>query len=328
METILNISIAFIIWFQGLGGGLLEPMKFFTMLGSEEFFLVALPMIYWCVNASAGLRIGTIILFTGGINDILKLSMHGPRPYWVSEQVKAFAAETTFGLPSGHAQVAVGLWGMAAAQIKRPWAWLTAIFMILMVGVSRIYLGVHFPHDVLLGWVIGALVLWAFLRWWDVVAVWAKSKSMGQQIGLAFTLSMILIILGMIGFGTLRGWVIPAGWLANAKLAGVVAPSPVSLNSTISSAAVLFGMLAGLAWINSRGGYDSKGAVWQRVMRLLPGLLGVLILYLGLRAIFPRGDDFLSYFLRYVRFASIGLWISAGAPWVFQKVNLARNAGE
>jgi hypothetical protein len=304
-------------------------MKFFTLLGSEEFFLVALPLIYWCVDAGAGLRIGAIILFTGCINDILKLSMHGPRPYWVSTQVKAFSAETTFGVPSGHAQIAVGLWGMAAAQIKRSWAWLVAIFIILMVGLSRLYLGVHFPHDVLLGWAIGALVLWAFLRGWDVIAVWAKRKSLGQQVGLAFALSMILMIFGIIGFGTLRGWVIPAEWLANAKLAGVTdLPAPISLNNTITSSAVLFGMLAGLAWMNSRGGYDTQGGVWQRAARLLPGLLGTLIFYLGLKAIFPRADDFLSYFLRYIRFALVGMWISAGAPWVFQKLGLARKTGK
>jgi len=324
MDTLWNTGIAFIIWFQGLGSWLVTPMKLFTLLGSEEFFLVALPVIYWCVDASAGLRIASIVLVTSSINEILKLSMHGPRPYWFSTKVKAFSSETTFGVPSGHAQIATGLWGMAAAQIKRPWAWITAIFIIFMIGVSRLYLGVHFPHDVLLGWAIGALVLWAFLRGWDGVAAWAKRKSLGQQVGLAFALSMVLIIFGMIGFGTLRGWVIPAEWLSNSQQAGVVdMPAPASLNNTITSTAVLFGMLAGLAWMNSQGGFDARGKVWQRAARLLPGMLGVLIFYLGLRVIFPNGNAFIPYFFRYIRFALVGVWISAGAPWVFQKMNLA-----
>jgi hypothetical protein len=57
----------------------------------------------------------------------------------------------------------------------------------------------------------------------------------------------------------------------------------------------------------------------------LPGLAGILILYIGLRAIFPRGETFAAYVLRYVRFALIGFWISGGAPWFFMKINLARN---
>jgi membrane-associated phospholipid phosphatase len=325
METIWNNGIAFIFWFQGLGNWLMGPMIFFSFLGSEEFILILLPIIYWSVNASFGLRIGTIVLFSGGINEIFKLSFHGPRPYWFSTQVKAYAAETSFGLPSGHSQIATSLWGMAAALIKRPWAWLLAVFIILMIGLSRLYLAVHFPTDVLLGWVIGSLILWAFLAWWNAIATWAKRKSLGQQVGLAFALSMLMLVFGILAYGTLRGWALPGSWLENARLAGVsTLPSPVSLDTTITSAAALFGMLAGMAWMNSQGGYDASGSVGQRILRLLPGLFGVLVLYLGLRAIFPRGDMFIPYFLRYLRFALVGLWITAGAPWVFQKLNLAQ----
>src|SRR3972149_286454 len=139
MESILQGGIAFIVWLQGFGGWLELPMKLFSFLGAEEFFLLALPIIYWCVDAGAGLRIGTIVLFSSGVNDILKLAFHGPRPYWFSTQVKALAAETSFGVPSAHAQTAVSLWGMAAAQIRRSWAWAVAVFIILMIGLSRLY---------------------------------------------------------------------------------------------------------------------------------------------------------------------------------------------
>jgi membrane-associated phospholipid phosphatase len=325
METILQGGISLILWLQGLGGWLELPMKFFSFLGSEEFFLVALPLIYWCVDSNAGLRIGVIVLFSGCLNDILKLALHGPRPYWYSTQVKALADETSFGVPSGHAQVAVSLWGMAATQIKRPWAWVVAGFLILMIGLSRLYLAVHFPHDVFLGWVLGLLILWAFSRWWDSVAIWAKKKSLGQQIGLAFAASLLLIVLGALALGTLRGWTLPAVWLENARQAGVEElPAPLTLNSTITSAAVLFGMLAGLAWMNSQGGFSAVGSLGQRAGRLLLGVAGVLILYLGLKAIFPTGETFIPYFLRYLRYALIGLWISAGAPWIFVKLKLAQ----
>lgn len=324
MESIWQSGIAFIVLFQGLGGWLELPMKLFSFLGAEEFFLLALPITYWCLDANVGLRIGMIVLFSGGMNDILKLVMHGPRPYWFSTQVKALAAETSFGVPSGHAQIAVSLWGMAAVQVKRSWVWAVAVFIILMIGLSRLYLAVHFPHDVVLGWTLGVLVLWAFLRWWDAVAAWAKKKSLGQQVGLAFAFSMVMLVAGALALGTLRGWVMPADWIANAQLTGAdVLPAPVTLNNTITSAAVLFGMLAGLAWMNSRGGYVTDGRFWQRVLRAIPGLLGVLILYLGLKAVFPRGDAFVPYVLRYLRFAIIGMWITAGAPWLFMKLKLA-----
>jgi membrane-associated phospholipid phosphatase len=326
MEPILQSGIAFIIWLQGLGGWLEIPMKLFSFLGTEELFLLALPIIYWSVDANAGLRLGVILLITGGLKDILKLAFHGPRPYWFSTQVKALAVEVSFGVPSGHALIAAGLWGLAASLVKRPWMWIVAVFIIFMIGLSRLYLAVHFPHDVLLGWALGALVLWAFLRLWEAAAAWAKQKSLGQQVGLAFASSVMMLLAGVLAFGSLRGWVMPAEWVDNALQAGVSAlPAPVTLDGVITSAGVLFGMLAGLAWMNSRGGYVADGGFWQRLIRLLPGLVGILILYLGLKAIFPRGDALIPYTLRYLRFALVGLWVSAGAPWLFLKLKLARN---
>ena len=325
MEAVWNSGIALIIWFQGLGTWLTVPMKIFSFLGSEEFYLLGLPVIYWCVNANLGLQIGSIVLFSSSLNDILKLSLHGPRPYWYSTQVKAFSAETSFGVPSGHAQIATSLWGMAAAHINRFWGWLLAIFVIIMIGLSRLYLAVHFPHDVLAGWILGCLTLWVFMSQWNTVAEWALKKSLGQQIGLAFAVSMLLLVLGILAYGTLKGWVLPAAWLANAQQAGVTdLPMPVSLSSTITSTAALFGMLAGAAWMNARGGFDTTGSTNQKLLRLFPGLLGTLVIYLGLRMVFPSGEFFIAYLLRYLRYALVGFWISAGAPWVFQKLKLAQ----
>ena len=89
------------------------------------------------------------------------------------------------------------------------------------------------------------------------------------------------------------------------------------------SAALIFGVLAGVAWTNSRGGFSAEGSLGQRLLRLVPGLIGILILYLGLRVIFPGGDNPLAYFFRYLRYGLVGLWMTAGAPWLFNKLKLA-----
>jgi membrane-associated phospholipid phosphatase len=329
MEAIFNNGITFIVWLQGFGSWLVVPMQLFSSLGSENFFLIFMPVLYWCVDARFGLRVGAILLFSFSVNEILKLSLHGPRPYWFSTQVKAYAAETSFGVPSGHAQSSTVIWGTLAALINRSWAWVLAIFLILMIGLSRIFLAVHFPHDVLIGWAIGALILWIFLKWWDIVADWVIRKSLGQQIGLAFTLSMVIIIFGLIAIGSLKNWVMPTEWLANAQRAGMdMLPVPVSLESIITGAAALFGLLAGVAWKNSQGGFETSGSLSKRVFRLLPGLLGLLIIYLGLGLIFPQGDSPIPYVFRYVRYGLVGFWITGLAPWLFQRLNLASSTRE
>jgi membrane-associated phospholipid phosphatase len=327
METILHGGIAFIVAFQSLGSWLILPMKFFTFLGSEEFFLIILPVIYWCVNPHLGMRMGTLMLISGGLNDVLKLAFYTPRPYWYDPHVKALAFERSFGVPSGHAQKALAIWGPLAAHVKRPWAWATVSIIILMIGLSRIYLGVHFPHDVILGWLIGGLVLWIFLRYEGPVEGWLKKQSVGLQIGLAFALSMLIVAAASLAVLSLRGWVFPTDWANNiAKAGSTELPEPFALSDMLSGAGALFGLLGGFAWFRSRGGFSADGPLWQRVGRYLLALAGVLVLWVGLGAVLPRGEEIVPYILRYLRYALVGAWVSAGAPYLFVRFNLAKKA--
>ena len=324
MNSLFDNGIQLILLIQNFSW-LEAPMRFFSFLGSEYFFLFALPVIYWCIDSALGLRIGVILLFTGGLNDILKMAMLGPRPYWFSAQVKALSAESSFGVPSGHAQSATVVWGTLANRLGRAWAWIVAITIIFLIGFSRIFLAVHFPHDVLLGWILGALTLWSFIALWDRVAAWVKQKSFAQQMVMALIVSFAIVLFGGLAFYGLRDYVFPQEWITNALRAGDPLPAPVSMDGILTSAATLFGMLSGLAWINRRGGYQVSGPVGKRVLSFVIGLIGILILYLGLKMIFPSGDSLPAYFFRYLRYASVGFWISGGAPWLFFHFKIARH---
>jgi hypothetical protein len=250
---------------------------------------------------------------------------HGPRPYWYSTDVIRYASETSFGVPSGHAQIAFGVWGMLAASIRKWWGWPIAILIIVMIGISRLYLGVHFPHDVILGWLIGALLLWLVLRFWKPVTAWLKKMSLGQQILASFLSSLLLITFSLIPFLWLKitNWQLPQAWAEYAKDA-------LSLSGTFTTAGTLFGLLAGLAWFNHQGGFDASGPLWKRILRYILGMVGVLVFYLGLKVLFglivPDSEAVLPYILRYIRYVLVGAWISAGAPWIFVKLKLAKKA--
>jgi membrane-associated phospholipid phosphatase len=316
-------GIALILAVQNLGAWLEAPMRFFSFLGTENFFLLILPVLYWCVDANLGLRVGVILLFSGAINETFKLALHGPRPYWVSCQVKALAAESSFGVPSGHSQGAVSVWGMIASHVGKTWAWVIAIAMAFLIGFSRLYLGVHFGGDVLSGWLIGALILFAVLRLWDSVGNWLARKSLAQQAALAFACSLVMILLGAFFVRGLRGYSLPAEWIANAARASDVLPDPVSLSRVITSTATLFGLVLGAAWMRQRGGFQTSGPLEKRALRYLVGLVGVAIFWYGLGEIFPRDEALLSYILRFIRYTLVGSWVSGGAPWLFLRFNLA-----
>ena len=163
MDAILDFGVRLVLAIQGLGGWLKLPMEIFSFLGKEEFFILLLPILYWCVDSHLGIRVGLILMMSTSLNDTLKLALHGPRPYWYSSEVNGLAEETSFGAPSGHAQNAMVIWGMIAASLRKWWGWLIAGLLIFFIGFSRLYLGVHFPVDIaagaFLGWGIGTLAI-------------------------------------------------------------------------------------------------------------------------------------------------------------------------
>jgi len=326
VEIILNSGVQFITWLQKLGSWLTPVMKLFTDIGSEQFYLVIAPAILWCIDTTFGLRMIIFLLFNGMFNTALKVAFHGPRPYWYTRDVRALgSAENSFGVPSGHAQNSVVVWGALAEQIKHRWAWIIATLLMLLIGVSRIYLALHFPHDVLQGWVFGIIMLWLFVHLEKPILNWYKKMKTTIQLILAFLTSLALILIVLIAQLTLRGWSLPIDWVNNAHLAFPAEPviNPLSYHNFLFSTGAFFGLAAGWIWILKLGGFSTMDAWWKLVLRYLVGILGLGILYLAPNAILTESETVISYIAQYIRYALIGFWISGLAPWIFLKLKLA-----
>lgn len=326
MDIFIQIGISIILWIQNLGAWLVAPMMMFTFLGDEEFYLFVAPAIYWCLDSRLGLRLGISLMLSGMINTGFKLAWHGPRPYWVEAKVQAFSAETSFGVPSGHSQNSAVVWGLIAKHINKGWAWLLAVLIIGLIGISRMVLGVHFPHDVLLGWTIGALILWLVIAWESKFLSWFKRYRPSSQILFAFGASLILIMFVALIRYLLGASMVPQEWVMAAAQANPDADpiEPLALSGMISNAGTLFGLALGGIWMNQSGMMDARGELWKRLLRFLIGVIGVFILWFGLGEIFPRGEELLPYALRYFRYALVGFWISGLAPQLFMRINIAK----
>lgn len=323
MDILVQSGIDWVVAIQSLGSALELPMLFFTALGNENFFFLVLPLLYWSVDTGLGLRIAFILAASNYLNTVIKLLFAAPRPYWVSAQVKPFLHEDSFGIPSGHAQNSAAFTGIMAAWIRKPWAWVLALLLTFIIGFSRVYLGVHFVHDVVVGWGIGYLLLFLFMRFWEPVVAWLRTKTLTQQIGLAFVVSLLLITIGTLTTARLAGYVFPEEWAENARRAGPL-PDPVSLEDTFTAAGSFFGLAAGGAWIVARGGFQTAGPLGQRALRYPIGLVGILLLWFGLGQLFPDGETVLPLLLRFLRYSLVGFWITGGAPWLFFHFNLVR----
>ena len=305
-----------IVALQATSGGLLSSlMSSFTFLGTELFYLLVMPAILWCYDAGLGVRTGILLLSSSSLNAILKLALGLPRPFWVDRAIQVPQPESSFGLPSGHAQNAVAVWGYLAFRLRRWWATALAIVLILGISLSRPYLGVHFAADVLAGWIIGGLVLVVFVLFEDRVSRWFSGQSLAVRLVAAGLGAISLLAAGGLVYQMVASRPVPAEWIENYLRAvpgasGFEAMSPSGL---IGAAGALFGFAIGAVLLDAWGRFDARlGDVWRRTARFLVGVVGVLVLFVGLSAIFPEGETF-----RYLRYALVGFWISYGAPRVF-----------
>jgi membrane-associated phospholipid phosphatase len=318
MEYLTQLFLPISIWFQQTADWLIPTMKGITFLGNIEFYLLFMPFLYWCLDITLGIRIGLILLVSAGINAILKQGFHTPRPFWVSSQVQGLSEGTSFGFPSGHAQNAASIWGLLALSLNKRWIKTIALVGILLIGLSRIFLGVHFLHDVLAGWLVGGLLLYLFISLEPRVISWYEHSSPGRRILLLIGITSLFILPALLITPPFNPPVLPSAWLETAGLE----INPYSYDDILTSAGTFFGLVLGIILFTKKGFFTQKGATWQLVLRYLVGTAGVLLLYLGLKKVFPDDLNLISYLLRFVRYGLIGLWISFGAPVIFSWLNL------
>ncbi len=145
-----------------------EMVRDVTALGSFVMLglIVAGVVIYLLMLRLKSEAVLVLISVLGGtlISTVLKMTYDRPRPDLVS-----MSHQFTASFPSGHAMLSAVtfltlgalLSKLAPTRALRIFSFSSAIFLTLIVGVSRIYMGVHFPSDVLAGWCLGAA--WALL---------------------------------------------------------------------------------------------------------------------------------------------------------------------
>ncbi len=215
-------DVSFIQWLQQFSSPVLD--RFFLMvtdIGSHYAYMAIIPFIYWAVDRQVGRRLAGLFLTSMWLNGLLKEYLVMPRPD--ATAVRVLADEPSPGFPSGHAQGAMTLWGYLAVALRRRWLTWLAVVIIALVSLSRLYLGVHFPGDVLGGLGIAAvlLVLFALLYQLDLGAM----LSVRMRMLLIFLIPLLLYPLYQTGTSEqLIGFFI--GFFTAETLAGQVVPFP------------------------------------------------------------------------------------------------------
>lgn len=289
--------MAFLHLLEGLRSPVLND--FFltvTELGGETAFLVLALIFFWCVDKRRGYYIMAVGFIGTIANQFLKLWFRIPRPWIRDENFTAVEAAKGdaggYSFPSGHTQTSVGTFGSIAVSAKNRIVQVICITLAVLVGFSRMYLGVHTPADVLVGAVM-ALVLVLIVK-----PVIYQCGHKGMKVLIAVMLAMAV---GMLVYVELN----PAGFVAD----------DVNYLSGLKNAYTMLGCLIGVAvvyFVDYRYlKFETDAIWWAQIIKVVLGLGVVLAVKEGLRA--PLEALMPVYPARAVRYFLIV--IAAGVVW-------------
>lgn len=245
-----------------------EFMLLITKLGEETAFLAVALILFWCVDKRTGYYVMSVG-FVGTIgSQFLKLACRVPRPWVLDPEFTiledAREAASGYSFPSGHSQSAVGTFGGMAAAIKKKWLRTVFIAIAVLVPLSRMYIGVHTPADVLVGSGMSVILIFALKP-----LVYGKDGK-GMKALLA---GMIVLALAYLAYVEL--WPFPADIDAH------------NLESGYKNAYTLLGALLGVAVTyvvdEKKLQFQVKAVWWAQVLKVVLGLGVVLLVKEGLR---------------------------------------------
>lgn len=288
-------GIDILYWFQSLRTPALDKlMLLITDLHSETIYILVLPLIFWLLDKRAARQLVAVFALGMWANDVLKGLFHTQRPFFSHPELNPppHAIETATGsaFPSGHAMNPLMFWGQVALIWRRPWlAWVAGIGIIL-IGISRLYLGVHWPLDVLGGWALGALALWFFTRsanFWR-----GEGQSLGRQLAFAIALPLVALVVSL------------------------AMASGSDLHTVVTMVGAYMGLGIGFALEEQFVGFNPRaGGFISQLLKVIVGFALIMGIRVGVKAVF--GDSDLVSFLRYVL---IGLVATYLLPLLWSRV--------
>ena len=281
---------------NGVGACLTDFMTKMSFIGEMNTVLIIIALIYWCVSKEFGKYL--LMGWSGNrvVNGLLKVTACVYRP-WIRDarivpDSDALAAATGYSFPSGHSMNAASLYGGGAIRKElSKWLRITLGIIVVLIALSRNFLGVHTPQDILVGAGAGLLVMWMtgkLIAWVD--------KNPGKDIMVAFI--GIAAAVAVAVFAAVKSY--PTDYNEAGEL---LVDGAKMANDTFKGIGWCVGFLIG--WILEKRyvGFSTDIPVMTRITRLTIGLLSYyavsLILLPLLKSWIPGvGGTILSCFIQ------------------------------
>jgi len=303
-----------------------EVMKIFTEASTYGFVVFIIGLYLWCIDYKKGLHLAYAAAFTSGLNGGIKRIFKIPRPFAHAPEIM-LKSIGGFSTPSGHSSISAFIYPAVLfykpfrenlskdSQSAKPQKSTVsvkikiaaAIVLPFLVGFSRVYLGVHYPTDVLLGWGLGAFIFLSMMFF--LPAIEAKLSTLNrteedpQNIKFKKTASIRFTLAAFFSFILI-----------------------LISREKVNEAGLILGLAFGNIRIleNSKYSFDAFSGTWvQKLLRFIIGsalsCIPIMIFYL-----LKIDSSYAQYRLyRFLEFFMVGLIASGLAPIIFCRLKIS-----
>jgi len=318
----MDFELEIIVWLQSFRSDFFDALfQFFTMFGEELVIIGILGFIYWCYDKKTGEQIGITVFISLVLNSVIKTVVQRQRPYLIDSRIDNVRPSTSGGysFPSGHTQGAASVFGSLAIWMKKRWLTVVSTVIIVLVAISRMYIGVHFLSDVIVGGLLGIGIAYLGYRYFS------KDRSTDK---LYRYLLMGSIAIGILFYIYSLFTIHATDELNNA------ANLYDKLVDVLKMLGVICGFIVGVTFEKSKVKFTQHKVLWKNLIRFALGVAVVMGVRLGLKVVFgifvdsdelAEGELFLASLallfdtLRYFAMVFIGIGVY---PMIFKSLDI------
>ena len=261
-------------------------MKAVSFLSDPKAYGIILPLIFLCIDEKRGMRLIMSVFFSASVNTGLKNILKVPRPY-IKDPSVGLDKVHGYSTPSGHSQASAAFWPYFVylffrkspdkkSALRRALNLLCAIGIPFLIGFSRVYLGVHYPSDVLLGWILGFLISCGLILFDSVIVTFISR--------LPRTFKILLLAL-------------------------ITAALNALSSADTSMGAAFFGFGTAYIFLKETGGFCAfRGTIMQKILRLCIAAAVFFPLSTALKAVFPGKESEYYQLFRFVRYVFLSFF--------------------
>lgn len=273
--------------------------EFITFFGSQTFLIPLVCLIFWCINKEFAYKLSFSFFTSGLFIQALKVTFRIPRPWvrWTNlhPSQAAVPGATGYSFPSGHTQGVTSFFSAVGFHFKKLVPWLISGTIILLVIISRLYLGVHTLQDVAVSFILTFLLTMLAAKLYAPILTDEKKRPAATLI--LFALSLFTIIYSFYSVHT--------------------GASQKDAADCCKAGAAGIGFSIG--WYLERTYIDFSevhGSWLQKVFRFIIGLFIVLTIKSGVKELL--GPSMASDIIRYILLV---LWIMAIYPYILKRIS-------